>query len=100
MEAAGGVKIMGVVNVTADSFSDGGKFLDVDAAVVGTTAPLPEIIDDLRRGGVRPLLDELRACTRDAGAVGAAVRSLLTATRQAAHQTCTCMPIGTEMYGE
>ena len=52
MEAAGGVKIMGVVNVAADSFSDGGKFLDVDAAVVGTTAPLPEIIDDLRRGGV------------------------------------------------
>ncbi|GAA4384531.1 hypothetical protein GCM10023147_05060 [Tsukamurella soli] len=25
--------VMGVVNVTADSFSDGGRYLDVDAAV-------------------------------------------------------------------
>ncbi len=25
--------VMGVVNVTADSFSDGGRFLDPDAAV-------------------------------------------------------------------
>lgn len=33
METAGGVQIMGVVNVTADSFSDGGRFLNVDVAV-------------------------------------------------------------------
>ena len=25
--------VMGVLNVTADSFSDGGRYLDVDAAV-------------------------------------------------------------------
>ena len=26
-------QIVGVVNITADSFSDGGKFLDADAAI-------------------------------------------------------------------
>lgn len=30
---ADGPVVMGVVNVTADSFSDGGRYLDVDAAV-------------------------------------------------------------------
>ena len=33
MDRTGGVQILGVVNVTADSFSDGGLFLDRDAAL-------------------------------------------------------------------
>ena len=33
MSGSARVRVMGVVNVTADSFSDGGKYLDVDRAV-------------------------------------------------------------------
>jgi dihydropteroate synthase len=32
-EMSGGYRLMGIVNVTPDSFSDGGRFLDPDAAV-------------------------------------------------------------------
>ena len=31
--------MMGIVNVTPDSFSDGGRYLDLDAAVAGQPAP-------------------------------------------------------------
>lgn len=51
MEAAGGVKIMGVVNVTADSFSDGGKFLDVDAAVAHAQTLVADGADIVDVGG-------------------------------------------------
>ena len=32
-DCSGRTLVMGVVNVTPDSFSDGGRFLDADAAV-------------------------------------------------------------------
>ena len=42
--------IMGVVNVTPDSFSDGGLFLDADAAVAHAERLVEEGADDPRRG--------------------------------------------------
>ena len=42
---------MGVVNVTPDSFSDGGKFLDTDAAVTHALALVAEGADILDLGG-------------------------------------------------
>src|SRR5215469_16291231 len=73
--------VMGVLNVTPDSFSDGGKFFDVEAAVAqGTrmagegaaivdvggesTRPGAQAVDvqeELRR--VRPVIERLRAAT-------------------------------------
>ena len=32
-EGAATARIMGIVNVTPDSFSDGGRFMDMDAAM-------------------------------------------------------------------
>src|SRR5439155_9846921 len=43
--------VMGIVNVTPDSFSDGGKFLDHDAAVAHGLALLDEGADILDIGG-------------------------------------------------
>ena len=38
-------RIMGIVNVTPDSFSDGGRFFDPEAAA----AQVDEILEELRR---------------------------------------------------
>ena len=46
-----GVRVMGVVNVTPDSFSDGGQFLDPDAAVAHGLQLLREGADILDVGG-------------------------------------------------
>jgi len=43
--------IMGILNVTADSFSDGGKFLDVDAAVIHGLRMAEEGADIIDVGG-------------------------------------------------
>ncbi|MCM0621520.1 dihydropteroate synthase [Nocardioides bruguierae] len=58
-------RVMGVVNVTPDSFSDGGRFLDRDAAVEHGLALLAEGADVLdiggestRPGATRPLVTE------------------------------------------
>src|SRR3954454_7864618 len=45
------MQVMGVVNVTPDSFSDGGLYLDVDAAVRHATELLEEGADILDIGG-------------------------------------------------
>jgi dihydropteroate synthase len=56
--------IMGVVNVTTDSFSDGGRFIDVDAAVTHArtlVADGAEIIDvggESTRPGAEPVSEE------------------------------------------
>jgi dihydropteroate synthase len=57
--------VMGVVNVTPDSFSDGGRYLDRDAAVAHGLELLREgadVVDvggeSTRPGAVRPTLDE------------------------------------------
>lgn len=57
--------VMGVLNVTPDSFSDGGQFLDVDAAVAHGLAMLAEgadVIDvggaSTRPGAIAPSTDE------------------------------------------
>jgi len=43
--------VMGIVNVTPDSFSDGGRFLDVDAAVSHASAMVREGADIIDVGG-------------------------------------------------
>ena len=43
--------VMGIVNVTPDSFSDGGRFSDVDAAVAHGLALVAEGADLLDVGG-------------------------------------------------
>jgi len=44
-------RVMGVLNVTPDSFSDGGRFLDVDAAIAHARALVDEGADILDVGG-------------------------------------------------
>ncbi|GAA3033609.1 dihydropteroate synthase [Gordonia defluvii] len=46
-----GVKILGVVNVTADSFSDGGRYLDLDAALAHARALHADGADIIDVGG-------------------------------------------------
>lgn len=45
-------KIMGILNVTPDSFSDGGKFNNVDAAINRVKAMMDEGVDIIDVGGV------------------------------------------------
>src|ERR1035441_2098577 len=60
--------VMGIVNVTPDSFSDGGKFLDADAAVahalelVAQGAEILDIGGESTRPGAEPVSEakELR----------------------------------------
>ena len=49
--APGGFRLMGVVNVTPDSFSDGGSFLDADAAIAHARRLVDEGADILDVGG-------------------------------------------------
>ena len=61
----GGVQVMGVLNVTPDSFSDGGQYLDADAAVAHALEMIGEgayVIDvggaSTRPGSEQPSVDE------------------------------------------
>src|SRR5688572_26927562 len=91
--------VMGVVNVTPDSFSDGGRWLDADAAIAHGRRLLDEGADVVDVGGestrpgahpvsedeelrrVLPVVEALAAHgrvsidTRHAGVAGAAVRA-------------------------
>jgi dihydropteroate synthase len=60
---APGYRLMGVLNVTPDSFSDGGRFLDVDAAVAHGLRLHGEGADILDLGGesTRPGADRVEA---------------------------------------
>jgi dihydropteroate synthase len=68
MDLARHALVMGILNVTVDSFSDGGKYLDVDAAVARAQAMIEEgatIIDiggESTRPGAEPVseLEEMR----------------------------------------
>lgn len=51
LETGGRTLVMGILNVTPDSFSDGGRFLDADAAVRHGLAMLAEGADLLDVGG-------------------------------------------------
>lgn len=51
LDLTGRTLLMGVLNVTPDSFSDGGEFLDADAAVARATAMLAEGADIIDIGG-------------------------------------------------
>ena len=72
---------MGIVNVTPDSFSDGGRFLDPDAAVahglalVAAGADLLDVGGESTRPGAEPVDGGRRA------APGAAVVEALAAER-------------------
>jgi len=63
LDAPGGFRLMGIVNVTPDSFSDGGEFLDADAAVAHARALALEGADILDVGGesTRPGADPVVA---------------------------------------
>ena len=45
-------KIMGILNVTPDSFSDGGEFNNVESAVTRVKAMMDEGVDIIDVGGV------------------------------------------------
>jgi len=46
-------RVMGVLNVTPDSFSDGGRFLDLDRALAHARAMLADGADIIDIGGVK-----------------------------------------------
>ena len=58
---AGDFKVMGVVNVTPDSFSDGGRFLEADAAIAhgvrmaGEGAAILDVGGESTRPGAQPV---------------------------------------------
>jgi dihydropteroate synthase len=65
LEATGRTRVMGIVNVTPDSFSDGGKFASTEDAIAHGLALLADGADILdiggestRPGATRPLVDE------------------------------------------
>jgi dihydropteroate synthase len=68
VDAPGGFRLMGVVNVTPDSFSDGGLFLDPAAAVahglelLGEGAEILDVGGESTRPGAEPVgaMEELR----------------------------------------
>jgi dihydropteroate synthase len=74
--AVGG-RVMGVVNVTPDSFSDGGQFLDPDAAIAHGLALVEQGASVLDVGGesTRPGADPVAAAD-EAGRVVPVVRTL------------------------
>ncbi|MCI1932295.1 MAG: dihydropteroate synthase [Ancrocorticia sp.] len=86
---AGRTLVMGILNVTPDSFSDGGEFLDVDAAVARGYAMIrdgADIIDvggESTRPGARPL-----TASEEWDRIGAVVRALAQ----------TAMPISVDTY--
>jgi dihydropteroate synthase len=63
MSRGSGAKIMGIVNVTPDSFSDGGRFLDPDAAIEHGRRLAEQGADVLDIGGesTRPGAEPVRA---------------------------------------
>jgi dihydropteroate synthase len=65
LEPGGRTRVMGIVNVTPDSFSDGGRFASAEAAIDHGLALLADGADVLdiggestRPGATRPLVDE------------------------------------------
>ncbi len=84
LRPAGRPRVMGVVNVTPDSFSDGGRFLSTDAAVAHGHRLLADGADILdiggestRPGATRPVvseeLDRVVPVIRELAAAGAVV---------------------------
>jgi dihydropteroate synthase len=78
-------KLMGVVNVTPDSFSDGGRYLDADAAIahgvelVGDGADVLDVGGESTRPGAEPVgeVEELRRAEPVvSGLVGSATVSI------------------------
>jgi len=77
-------KLMGVVNVTPDSFSDGGRYLDADAAIahglelVRDGAEILDIGGESTRPGAEPVeweeSSELGESRRGAGGFGSSGR--------------------------
>jgi len=57
---------MGILNVTPDSFSDGGRFVSTEAAVAHAEAMLAEGADVVDIGGVLPVIERLAASHPDA----------------------------------
>lgn len=61
LDFSGGALVMGIVNVTPDSFSDGGRFFDVDAAAAGGVqmvqqgAAILDIGPESTRSGAEPV---------------------------------------------
>ena len=68
---SGSVKVMGIVNVTPDSFSDGGRFLDPEAALVHAHRLIAEGADilDIGAESTRPGAEPVSAAEEIARAV-------------------------------
>ena len=49
--ASGRPLVMGILNVTPDSFSDGGKFLDLEKAVIRAREMVKDGVDIIDIGG-------------------------------------------------
>jgi len=79
-EPLSGVRVMGILNVTPDSFSDGGRFLERRAAIEHGRALLAEGADIVDVGGesTRPGADRIDAQT-EIGRVLPVVRELTAA---------------------
>ena len=63
--------VMGIVNITPDSFSDGGRFLDPEAAIAHALAMLDEGADILDLGA-----ESTRPGSLAGGDAGSAMRRL------------------------
>ena len=74
--------IMGILNVTPDSFSDGGRFLSIDAAIAHATRMREEGADIIDVGGesTRPqgavAVDEAEECARVLPVIAGVVKAL------------------------
>jgi dihydropteroate synthase len=76
-EPLGGVRVMGVLNVTPDSFSDGGRFLEPTAAIEHGRALIAEGADIVDVGGesTRPGAQEVSA-QQELARVGPVIEAL------------------------
>jgi dihydropteroate synthase len=86
-----GLRLMGIVNVTPDSFSDGGRFLQADAAIahalelIGEGAAIVDVGGESTRPGAEPVgADEelRRVCPVIEGIAAVTDRSLTTGRAQ------------------
>src|SRR5580700_4713470 len=76
-------RVMGIVNVTPDSFSDGGLFLDADAALaharelIGEGADIVDVGGESTRPGAEPVsaVEELRRVLPVVEGIGASGRA-------------------------
>ena len=85
-----GVRVMGILNVTPDSFSDGGRFLEPSAAIEHGRALIAEGADIVDVGGesTRPGGQEVSA-QQELARVGPVIEALAPCPRQRSWRVCS-----------